>query len=600
MEEEEVKRQDTSKDLATQLESQFIPEKTETGELTSKENDHHEISNKEEDEITCQYSEKDEAFFNTTMVTHTKVDNEATNLQETVEYEETITKSHTRLTNESVQHLISTFDEGTEAHVEQRTALLLNNNVSPNDENDENIAQSYQTHEQHLAIKLSESESEYNTDKGYVEERIVVKRTIIKSEIDGKETTEILDDTHEMTEIDNYTQRPSDTHEDPNNKLKNGEQMEIVEELNSREIDKVNDDLVSKNETSTSEEKETNTLLEANVSESEREKVQNHQNDEKITATDVEKSDNVSYTSSETSFTVSLGGSFNKRIKFQSGYRESVTNGINLYSIKMEPSVIPAKSVVFLCHDYGEHMGYMEEIGQRLTLEGHLVIGHDFVYHGRSEGLPRGMIGNFLNVVKDVLRHSNEAKRDFFNLKLFIIGQGIGGLVALHSVLRDPKLFSGLILLSPFLSKSSLMDNAAMVAFSKALSFFSPEARLFPRNDYSDLSRSADLVESYKEDVLNYHGKVHARTGIEILKAVEEATESMDDLKLPWLCLHGKSDKKAPLRGSKLLRDLSPSADKTLTEFTGAKHMLLKEIYPVKYSVFNQICVWLESRVYTA
>lgn len=266
----------------------------------------------------------------------------------------------------------------------------------------------------------------------------------------------------------------------------------------------------------------------------------------------------------------------------------------------MEPSVIPAKSVVFLCHDYGEHMGYMEEIGQRLTLEGHLVIGHDFICHGRSEGLPRGMVESFLNLVKDVLRHGTETKRDFFNLKLFIIGQGIGGLVALHAVLRDPKLFSGLILLSPFLSKSSLMDNAAMVAVSKALSFFSPGVRLFPRNDYIDLTRSDEVLQFYKEDVLNYHGKVHAKTSIEILKAVETATESMEDLKLPWLCLHGKCDRKAPLKGSKLLRDLSPSVDKTLIEFTEAKHMLLKEIYPVKYSVFNQICVWLDSRVYTA
>ena len=100
---------------------------------------------------------------------------------------------------------------------------------------------------------------------------------------------------------------------------------------------------------------------------------------------------------------------------------------------------------VFLCHGFGEHLGWYDGLATQLAKLGLLVFGHDHQGHGRSEGR-RAYIDTVDEFVSDVLRHSVEMKVELQGLPMFLYGHSMGGMIAVASVMKNPSFFSGLIL----------------------------------------------------------------------------------------------------------------------------------------------------------
>ena len=59
--------------------------------------------------------------------------------------------------------------------------------------------------------------------------------------------------------------------------------------------------------------------------------------------------------------------------------------GFKLYSRYWSPKA-DLKGLVFLCHGFGEHLGWYDGLAQHLCQQDLLVFGHDHQGHGRSEG----------------------------------------------------------------------------------------------------------------------------------------------------------------------------------------------------------------------
>ena len=91
---------------------------------------------------------------------------------------------------------------------------------------------------------------------------------------------------------------------------------------------------------------------------------------------------------------------------------------------------------IFLCHGFGEHLGWYEGLAQQVANKGLLVFGHDHQGHGRSEG-KRAFVESADDYVQDVLRHCGEVKAEYPGLPMFIYGHSMGGMITVSTVMRQ-------------------------------------------------------------------------------------------------------------------------------------------------------------------
>ena len=118
----------------------------------------------------------------------------------------------------------------------------------------------------------------------------------------------------------------------------------------------------------------------------------------------------------------------------------------------------------------------------------------------------------------------------------------------------------------------------------------SPGAGVF-QLDLHQFSRDPAVVRAGLEDPLVYQGAAGARTARELLGAIAEIQDHMEDVTVPLLAMHGAADRVTPPEGSKALVSRARSTDKTLKIYPGLSHDLLHE--PEKEQVMADLVKWL-------
>jgi alpha-beta hydrolase superfamily lysophospholipase len=113
--------------------------------------------------------------------------------------------------------------------------------------------------------------------------------------------------------------------------------------------------------------------------------------------------------------------------------------------------------------------------------------------------------------------------------------------------------------------------------------------------DAEGICRDPAVVDAYINDQLVYTGKITARLGAEMLKAMQHVTESAKKIRLPIMIVQGGSDKLVDPSGAQLLYDSVSSEDKTIKIYDGLYHEVFNE--PELGQVLNDVKVWLESHL---
>jgi len=108
------------------------------------------------------------------------------------------------------------------------------------------------------------------------------------------------------------------------------------------------------------------------------------------------------------------------------------------------------------------------------------------------------------------------------------------------------------------------------------------------------ISRDPAAVEAYRADPLVYHGRIHARTGAEIMRATALIQHAMEREHMPLLIIHGTADRLCDPRGSQDLYSRAQSKDKTLNLYDNAYHELLNDLD--KKKVLADLLDWLAHR----
>lgn len=265
--------------------------------------------------------------------------------------------------------------------------------------------------------------------------------------------------------------------------------------------------------------------------------------------------------------------------------------GLRIYYQTWQPET-PPKAAVLLVHGLGEHAARHRNTIQRLVENGYAVYGPDHIGHGKSEGM-RAYINRFSDLTSPLDTLVGIIRAELPNAPLFVLGHSLGGLITAYYLLDNQDKFSGAVLSAPAV-KAGDDISPALIAMSRILSALTPKMGVLAL-DPKGISRDPQEVAAYINDPLNFHGKIPARMGGEMLTAMARVTAEAGRITLPLLIIQGSADVMVNPSGAQMLHDLVSSSDKTLKVYPGYYHEMHNEPEPDRQRVLGDVLTWLNA-----
>jgi acylglycerol lipase len=266
--------------------------------------------------------------------------------------------------------------------------------------------------------------------------------------------------------------------------------------------------------------------------------------------------------------------------------------GVRLFYRSWAPEAQP-RAIVLLVHGLAEHSGRYLNLAQELAPAGFAIYAPDHRGHGRSEGR-RCYVNRFEDYVEDLDRFSGIVREAHPALKFFMVGHSLGGTIATAYAEAHQSKLAGLVLSAPALAAGASITQRDKI-LARIVSQLMPAAGV-TRLDATAISKDTAVVKAYVTDPLVYTGKISARLGAEILRAIETDIPShMPALTLPILIMQGTEDRLSNPQGSAMLFENISSSDKTLKRYAGLFHEIFNE--PERAMVFADMRAWLAAHV---
>nr|GEX44114.1 caffeoylshikimate esterase [Tanacetum cinerariifolium]GEZ60429.1 caffeoylshikimate esterase [Tanacetum cinerariifolium] len=258
------------------------------------------------------------------------------------------------------------------------------------------------------------------------------------------------------------------------------------------------------------------------------------------------------------------------------------------------------KAAVCFVHGYGDTCTFFfEGIAKKIAAAGYGVYAIDHPGFGLSEGL-HGYVRNFSDMVDNVIEQYTRIKGrpEVRGMPRFLLGQSMGGAVALKVHLKEQREWDGVVLVAPMCKISEEMKPPE--ALQKVLIFLSrltPKAKLVPAKDLGELAfRDAQKRKLANYNVISYSDQTRLKTAVELLNATNELESEVEKVSSPLLILHGAADKVTDPNISKFLYEKAASKDKTLKLYDGSYHCILEgESDERIFEVLDDIIAWLDA-----
>lgn len=247
-----------------------------------------------------------------------------------------------------------------------------------------------------------------------------------------------------------------------------------------------------------------------------------------------------------------------------------------------------ARGIVVIAHGINEHGGRYAHIAQRLTGEGWMVAALDHRGHGLSGGR-RAAVERFDDWISDLDAYIR-AVLAAAPRPLFLLGHSLGGLIAAVYAIRHQERISGLVLSSPSVMPPRSMSPAALRA-GRLLSRWAANLPVVGLR-LDAVSRDPAVVRAYREDPLVHLGRVRARTGAEVLRAIAEVRRDIGAVRVPLLTMQGTLDLLVDPEAARWVDEHAGSPDHTLLIYDGLYHEVFNE--PERERVLDDLAGWLD------
>lgn len=250
------------------------------------------------------------------------------------------------------------------------------------------------------------------------------------------------------------------------------------------------------------------------------------------------------------------------------------------------------KAVVAIVHGYSEHSGRYAHVAKTFVKNGYAVYAYDHRSHGQSDG-SKTFISSFDDVIDELGLFLKHIEPRVGKLPLYVLGHSMGGLiVALYMATRQPSV-AGVILTSPYVEIGGDVPSW-LIRISSFVGRWLPHLPTIGL-DYNLVSRDKEILAEHRADPHIYRGKLPARTGAEMNRAVQQFNGIIEQMTMPLLVMHGGDDQIAPVNGSKNIHARASSSDKSLKIYDGLYHEILNEVE--REEVKAEIVAWMDDRL---
>jgi acylglycerol lipase len=257
------------------------------------------------------------------------------------------------------------------------------------------------------------------------------------------------------------------------------------------------------------------------------------------------------------------------------------------------PEGVRQASVV-IAHGASEHGGRYDHVVQELVPAGYGVYAIDHRGHGRSGGR-RAVIDRLAYAVADLDTLIDLATRADEGRRPYLLGHSMGGCISIAYALEHQDKLAGLALSAPL---AIIPANPLQRALVRVLSTLAPGMGV-AGIDTATISRDPDEVRAYEQDPLVFHGKLQARTAVELADAAAAFPEAVASLRLALLVMHGGADRLVSPASAKMIYARAGSTEKTLKLYEGFYHELFNEPPADRQRALADLSTWLTERVAT-
>ncbi len=256
-------------------------------------------------------------------------------------------------------------------------------------------------------------------------------------------------------------------------------------------------------------------------------------------------------------------------------------DGLNLYLRKDVPR--QSKGLVVILHALGEHGGCYEEVSRALNAAGYGVYRFDSRGHGRSDG-PRGDIQDFRDYISDTDLVVEQAHAAFPRHPLFLLGYGMGGLVAASYAAAHPNKVDGEITVGAALRMMPALEFLHGSGFTHHRERGDERFSLImPQGWGRNMGGRGDDRFMLDSVTVRLAGNVW-------FTGADWFAQHMKDVVTPVLILHGEDDSLVPPESSQWFYAGVSSQDRSLRVYPKSGHIQIQEGSEVLADVLN----WLD------
>ncbi len=213
--------------------------------------------------------------------------------------------------------------------------------------------------------------------------------------------------------------------------------------------------------------------------------------------------------------------------------------------------------------------------------------------NGRSDGR-RGYINQFDEYLFDIITFMEKVIRDKKEVKTFLLGDSLGGLIALTFALRFPELLDGVIVASPGLGGAKV--PAIKIMIGRLLSKVMPTFSLPTGFPLSKSCHDQQWVSTFESDPLN-HDRATARLVTEVQAAQKSLYLDIPRLAVPVMMQIPGEDYLVDADISKAFYSKLTFEDKTCHFYETLYHFIFNEPPDMRCQPLADLTNWLEARL---